>query len=172
LKAGNGSKLDNRRKDHIRTLRKASKHHDVLFGQEVKYNHNLENSFEGFVQSFHFFHNPLSTQSAGTFIAIRRSYLEKFTYREEVLVPGYLQQVLLSPKDASTSAPFSLLNVYLYTGNKRRWAKVKSQLEVALTAESSDFNFALGDFNLALEKEDYTGPTRTVSLEVRDLCRR
>ncbi len=127
----------------------------------------MENTLEGFLNTYKFFHNPLEAGKAGTFIAIRRSFLDNFDYEEEILVPGYIQQVILSPKEGSDSLPFSLINVYLYTGEER-WATVEAQLRAAMEGRSCDFNFSLGDFNLTFEKDDYSGSLRTTPQSIRD----
>ena len=137
-------------------LRSYTKSVDVFMVQEAKYETAMEKQIEALLPHYKFFHNPLSTTSAGTFIAVCKDILKFYDFEEEVLEEGYTQRVLFTPKSAEVK-PFGVYNAYIYNGDKERWTIAERQLDSLIEDTEDSFNYVGGDFNMAHLPEDYSG---------------
>ena len=140
---------------------------DVFLIQEAKYadNDRDRRAIQGIHGKYHYFHNPLTRSSAGTFIAIRKSLVKGCDVNHRIIDKGYIQKVDITPRDGSFT-PFSITNVYLKNG-VGRWAEVRGQLDKLMGKSFPTLNFAGGDFNLSHLSDDGVGRRSPVPGGVR-----
>ena len=111
-------------------LGRLAQHNDIILIQEAKYNSQQHNKVQRMLPKYSFYHNSHTTNSAGTFIAVRTSYARCFDIRHEVSHSGYIHTLCFNPKQQGFA--FSVTNTYLLQKGCQgvsRWARVRNQLE-------------------------------------------
>ena len=171
IRGGNNKEINLRRDDVRESIRAMTRHADVILLQEARYDMNFCKNVEGYLPGYAFYHNPLTTASAGTFMAVKSGILRDFDLEHVIIVKGYIHRLNFKPKDPSSSLPFSITNVYLYTGSVERYQTVKKQMEAITELGKPDGpNFMMGDFNLVFDSAETTGSThRSLPGYIRDL---
>ena len=149
----------------ITNILSCSRDADVLLLQETKA--PPEAVYDVFRAEWMIFDNPLVTvvdgevkavHKAGTVILVRRSFAHNFVLSDKVVVPGYIQQVVFTPRNYVSqdrpyfSRTFSVSNVYLHSTNNT--TKLNQISQFGAHPDDSEFSFAGGDWNVKFDKND------------------
>ena len=133
---------------------------DIIMTQETKtqetnliYRHLLKPQWSSFNNPNT--HNP---QKAGTDIFVSKLLTDNFDIEPVVIVEGYIQALIFTPKTKSSlfTSSFTVINVYLISGiDVDTVLARKSMLEALKTfSHTSPFVFAGGDWNLTQHESD------------------
>jgi ribonuclease HI len=115
---------------------------------------------------------------AGTITLVHRSILEHYTIHHHIIMEGYLSVTLCTPKDSQQHKPFSVYNIYIYTGSTSKdqspemWNQHVAELKasgyadtetrrqayqlrlLAAYEDNTRFQFWMGDWNFVMTPSD------------------
>jgi len=136
------------------------RHADIILSQETKKQHR---PFYHNFPDWKCFHNPYSSNKAGTDIWVSRSFLTNFHVLPIVLGKGYIQYLSFIPrKDPDIRYPiftrsFAVVNIYLPASAQEKLKKKSLLTKLTKLRITHDYIFAAGDFNILGNKSDSAG---------------